>query len=86
MGPQANITFNQLVGATRKYYQNQVAQGLYGKVDPRITQIMTLMTKVETLQGQLNGRGGAALTTAGNGGGGAEVIAYLKEMICLDWI
>ena len=70
MGPQANITFNQLVGASRKYYQNQVAQGLYGKVDPRTTQIMALTTKINTLQGQLNGGGGAALTTSGNGGGG----------------
>ena len=29
MGPQAKITFNQLVGAARKYYQNQVTQGIY---------------------------------------------------------
>ena len=74
MGPQAKITFNQLVGAARKYYQSQVAQGLYGKVDPRTTQIMTLMTKIDTLQGQLQGTGGAALTTtAGNGGGGGRL-------------
>ena len=32
---------------------------------------MTLMTKIDTLQGQLQGRGCAVLiTTAGNGGGG----------------
>ena len=35
VGPQVKITFNQLVGAARKYYQNQVAQRLYGKVDSR---------------------------------------------------
>ena len=49
MGPQANITFNQLVGASRKYYQNQVAQGLYGKVDPRTTQIMALTVKINRI-------------------------------------
>ena len=46
VGEHKNITFNQLVGATRKYYQNQVAQGAYGKVDPRNTQLMTLMTEL----------------------------------------
>ena len=33
VGEHKDITFNQLVGATRKYYQNQVAQGAYGKLE-----------------------------------------------------
>ena len=66
VGEHKNITFNQLVGATRKYYQNQVAQGAYGKVDPRNAQLMTLMTELTSLKDELKTKGGAAHTTTTN--------------------
>ena len=69
-GAYASITFNQLVAATRKYYQNQVAQGQYGKVDPRNAQLMTLMTKIDKLEGDLNKKNATALGTATGPTGG----------------
>ena len=46
------INFNRLVATTRKYYQNQVAQGEYNKVDPIIWQIMALTTQLENLKSE----------------------------------
>ena len=42
VGQHANITFNQLMTASQKTYQNMVAQGENGKIDPKSTQIMAL--------------------------------------------
>jgi hypothetical protein len=43
VGQHASISFSELVTASRKKYQNMVAQGEYGKLDAKSTQIMALI-------------------------------------------
>ena len=53
-GQHARITYSELVAAAWNKYQNMVAQGEYGKVDPKETQLLALATGVHKLRGQLS--------------------------------
>ena len=46
-GQHANISYGELVAAARNKYQNMVAHGEYGKVDPREIQMIALATEVQ---------------------------------------
>ena len=62
VGQHASITFNQLVTASRKKYQNMVAQGEYGKIDPKSTQIMALTTEIHKMKEELSDKSTALVT------------------------
>ena len=53
-GQHARITYSEIVAAERNKYQNMVAQGEYGKVDSKETQLLALATEVHKLRGQLS--------------------------------
>ena len=63
VGQHASISFNELVTASRKKYQNMVAQGEYGKLDAKSTQIMALTTEIQHLKEELLSDNKTALTT-----------------------
>jgi len=65
-GQHANISYGELVAASRNKYQNMVAQGEYGKVDPRETQMIALATEVQQLRGQLASANTTSKAPGGN--------------------
>ena len=53
-GQHAGITYSELVAAAQNKFQNMVAQGEYGKVDPKETHLLALAIEVHKLRGQLS--------------------------------
>ena len=66
IGANANIAPDALITAARTKYNNMDHKGIWNKVDPRDTQIMSLTTMIETTKGNKNpsfhGNGGTFLS------------------------
>ena len=64
---QINISFHDLCTAAKNKNLNMMAANKYNKIDTKNTQLMTLTTKTEQLQAQLNNNS-TTLTTSGTSG------------------
>ena len=67
-GQHAKITCSELVAEAQNKYQNMVAQGEHGKVDPKETQLLALATEVHKMRGQLSSANATSKAPGGNAG------------------